>query len=148
MVYSEYKQQRIVFWHLKGLKAPSILKKMTEEGLACSRQGIYNFLVKYRATGTTARKIGSRQKTKVVEEVKDIIEGKMQEDDETTAVQLQEILRRQGHRISLSTILRCRKSLGWTHRGSAYCQMIREANKAKRLSWAREHVNDEFKDVI
>ena len=32
---------------------------------------------------------------------------------------------------SHSTILRNRRSLGWTFRGSAYCQMIRDVNKTK-----------------
>ena len=37
-----------------------------------------------------------------------------------------------------STILRCRKQ---PFRGSAYCQFIREANKAKRLEFARRHLH-------
>ena len=35
--------------------------------------------------------------------------------------------------------------------GTAYCQMIRETNKVKRLSWAREHLHEAkqgFLDVI
>ena len=47
-----------------------------------------------------------------------------------------------------TTVFRCRTSLGWTFRGSAYCQMIREANKVKRLEWALRNQNDEFDDVI
>ena len=50
-----------------------------------------------------------------------------------------------------ATILRCRKQLGWTFRGSAYCQLIRKANKAKRLEFARRHLHEAeagFNDVI
>lgn len=72
----------------------------------------------------------------------------MKIDDETTAYQLLELLKEKGYTISLRTILRCRTSLGWTFRGSAYCQMIREANKQKRLDWAREHLGQSFDDVI
>lgn len=72
----------------------------------------------------------------------------MQLDDETTAVQLREILKKKGYTLSLSTILRCRKRLGWSFRGSSYCQMIRDENKVKRLNWAKDHLNDDFKDVI
>ena len=39
-------------------------------------------------------------------------------------------------------------SLGWTFRGSAYCQLIRDANKRKRLEWARQYASDDFEDVI
>ena len=75
----------------------------------------------------------------------------MRLDDESMAVQLQEILKSEGYSLSLSTVLRCRKSLGWTFRGSAYCQMIREANKAKRLDWAvkyRHEAETGFLDVV
>ena len=47
--------------------------------------------------------------------------------------ELENILSEKGHNMSISTVLR---KLGWTCRGSAYCQLIREANKAKRLEWA------------
>ena len=60
----------------------------------------------------------------------------MQADDETTAVQLSELLVKSGIQISLATVKRCRATLGWTFHGTRYCQMIREANKLKRLEFA------------
>ena len=56
------------------------------------------------------------------------------------------------HPLSLQTILRSRSKLGWIFRGSAYCQLIREANKVKRLEWAQKHLQtvlrNEFTDVV
>ena len=76
----------------------------------------------------------------------------MQMDDETTATQLQKILSDKGYHLSLRTIIRSRHILGWTFRGSAYCQLIRSENKGKRLLWAQKYLNDAltdgFKDVI
>ena len=72
----------------------------------------------------------------------------MQGNDETTAKELAAILSRAGYQMSLRTVLKCRKTLGWTHRGAAYCQLIRTQNKEKRLLWAREHLHDEFTDVV
>ena len=72
----------------------------------------------------------------------------MQWDDETTAYQLRTMLNESGYNISLRTVLRCRTSLGWTFRGSAYCQLIRDANKVKCREWAIQHVDDDFEDVI
>ena len=76
----------------------------------------------------------------------------MQIDDETTAIQLQKILVENGHPLSLNTILRSRDRLGWAFRGSAYCQMIREQNKEKRLDWARLYLDESqsngFQDVL
>ena len=72
----------------------------------------------------------------------------MRKDDETTAHQLHQLLVSRGYSISLRTILRCRTALGWTFRGSSYCQLIRNANKQKRLEWARVNVSDQFDDVL
>ena len=72
----------------------------------------------------------------------------MRRDDETTASQLHVLLTSLGYSLDLRTILRCRTSLGWTFRGSAYCQLIRDVNKQKRLEFARDHRSDNFANVI
>ena len=48
------------------------------------------------------------------------------------ATELHALLRGNGFPLSLRTVLRCRSSLGWTFRGSSYCQLIREANMVFR----------------
>ena len=77
----------------------------------------------------------------------------MQLDDETTAIQLHQLLISRGYNISKRTVLCCRTSLGWTFRGSAYCQLIREANKVKRLDFAQKYIEEAtsatgFEDVV
>ena len=62
-------------------------------------------------------------------------------DDETTAHQLHRLLQSRGYKISLCTVL-CTGSLGWTFRGSAYCQLIRDVNKQKRWEWAKANFMD------
>ena len=152
MVYSNYKQQRIIYyWHLE--KHPyTIAKLLREEGLQTSRTGVAKFLRKYKQTGSIGRRPGSGRPSKISSQVLQIVEAQMQLDDETTAVQLEKILADQGHKLSLKSILRSRSKLGWTFRGSAYCQLIREQNKAKRLEWAIENkdaaLNSEFTDVV
>ena len=148
MVYSAYKKQRILYWFNNGLKAPSIAKALQEEQLRCSRCGIAKFLKVYQATGSIERQPGSGRPSKITAEIKRIVEEQMRLDDETTAYQLHRLLTEKGYLISLRTILRCRTALGWTFRGSAYCQLIRDANKTKRLEWAQQHLNDSFEDVI
>ena len=153
MVFSLYKWQRIVYYFNKGFKPPTISRLLREEGMQASRRGIGKFLQKYLETGTIGRRPGSGRPTKITVEIKAIVEEQMRADDETTAVQLHILLKSKGYNISLRTILRCRTSLGWTFRGSAYCQLIREANKQKRLEWAQRYLEelqrlDSFKDVI
>ena len=150
MVFSTYKRQRILHHYLQGHKAPTIAKLLREEGLKASRVGISKFLIKYRETGSIGRKQGSCRPSIITEEVKKVVEEQMRLDDETTAHQLHKMLTSKGYSISLSTILRCRTSLGWTFRGSSYCQLIRHANKAKRLEWATNnpYSDEAFENVI
>ena len=100
------------------------------------------------AEGTLARRPGSGRKSVITDEVRRVVEEQMRRDDETTASQLHVHLTSLGYTLSLQTILRCRTSLGWTFRGSAYCQLIRDVNKQKRLDFARDHRSDSFADVI
>ena len=94
------------------------------------------------------RRPGSGGRSKISEEIKRIVDEMMEEDDETSAYQIRHKLCAMGYNLSLRIILRCRQSLGWNHRGGAYCQMIRDVNKVKRLEWAKKHENDDFEDVI
>ena len=77
-----------------------------------------------------------------------IVDNQMRCDDETTAMQLHELLVQHGISISLHTVLRARELLGWTFRRSSYCQLIRDANKQTWLDWALQYQNDRVDNVI
>ena len=132
MVFSEYTKKRILFYSSKGQRAPTIAKLLEKEGIVVSRRGVDAFLNRVQQTGTIARRSGSGRPSKRTEEAKQIVQACMRADDKTTVKEARAKLREAGHDLSLSTTLRCRKELGWTVRGSAYCQMIREPNKATR----------------
>ena len=128
MVYSTYQRQRILYHYLQGHKAPTITKILATEGFKASRVGVAKFLDKFRETGCIGRRIGSGRVSKISAEIKEIVDRQMQLDDETSAIQLHAILTQQyGIKVSRRT------SLGWRFRESTYCQLIREANKQKRL---------------
>ena len=148
MVFDDYTKQRILFFFFMSYRAPTIARYLENEGIVVSRRGVAKFLKHYMATGSIARRQGSGRKTKITEDVKRIVDQQMSVDDETTATQLHVLLTNFGYRLSLRTVLRCRTTLGWTFRGSAYCQLIREANKTKRLEWARKHRDDDFSNVV
>ena len=151
MVYTSYKKQRILCLHFAGYKSPTIAKLLWEEGMRASRRGIDKFICRYRQTGTIARKLGSGHPSKVIAEMKTLVEEQMHLDDETTAVQLHQLLKSKGYDLSLRTILRCCTSPRWTFWGSAYCQLLRDVNVQKRLEWARAYqceAADGFNNVI
>ena len=147
-MYSTYKRQRIVYYFNQGHKAPTISRLLRAEGLSASRRGIHKFLTKYLQTGSIGRRPRSGRPSKITEEIKAIFDEQMNKDDETTAYQLHRLLVSHGYNISIHTILRCRSSLGWTFRGTSYCQLIRHVNKQKRLDWAQAKTDLAFEDVI
>ena len=148
---STYAKMRILVLYWKGNTAPKIVQILKREGIRVSRVSVWKFLSRCKETGSIRRKEGSGRPTKITQQVMALVEEQMCKDDETTAFQIHKMLNERGIDISIRTIFRCRKSLGWTFRGSAYCQLIREANKQARLEWAKQYVDeceDGFMDVI
>lgn len=135
----------------QGHSGRQIAKQLYESfDIQASPQAINKFLLQFKIHRSLERKPGSGRRSIITPEMSRIIEAKMQCDDETTATQLQTLLQRSGYNLSLSTLRRCRRDLGWTFHGSKYCQMVREVNKIKRLEWCRQVLqeNDDFHDVI
>ena len=85
------------------------------------RENIHRFLNRYEITHSIRQKPGSGGLSAITAEIKGLVEQQMQMDDETTVLQLHKQLVSRGYKISAHTFLRCRKALGWTFRGSAYC---------------------------
>ena len=151
MVFSEYTKTRILFYRDQGCRPLRIASLLHQEGISASGRGVALFIKRFDETRSIVRRPGSGLWTVISDDMKEVVEQEMQRDDETTAQQLHAILVRKGYSVSMSTILRCRRKLGWTFRGSAYCQMIRAVNKTKRLEWARAYAHEAesgFLDVI
>ena len=148
MVYSDYVKQRILFYRRLGKSYGDISLFLSEEGHKASKLGVYKFLKRYQETGTLSRRPGSGQASKISAKAKHMIDQQMTKDDESTGMELQKILAKDGIVVSARTALRWRNQLGWTSKGTSYCQMIRDANKEKRLAWAREHKGLNFEDVV
>ena len=149
MVLSDYTKLRILSLHWQGYKISRIADILVlEDNTTVSKQSVRLFLKRFVQRGTIARKPGSGRALKLSPTILQIIERAMQEDDETTATQIQANLASHDVYVSLTTILRNRRQMGWIYRGSAYCQLIRNVNKQKRLEWAQQNLRDNFDDVI
>ena len=105
------------------------------------------FLKRFYEDGTILGGVGSGRPSKITAEVKTIFEERMRLDDETTAFQLHWLLN-EYNLTRRRTVLRCRTQLGWTFRSSSHGQLIREANKEKRLNQALQNRNEIFEDVV
>ena len=149
MVYCDYTKQRILSLHWRGFRITEIVEYLLlEDSIQSTKQGVRQFLKRYKVTKSIARKPGSGLPPKLSPDLQKLIEDTVKNDDETAATQLQALLAAKNIYVSLATIVRHRVQLGWTYRGSAYCQLIRQQNKDKRLAWARDHLHDDFSNVI
>ena len=150
MVYSDYVKQRILVFYRFKKNCSQIIRCLAEVGYTVSKADVLKFLHHYRETGTIAHAPGTDQASKLTDQLREIIEDQMKKNDETTGLELQKLLKKEvkGFDASVSSILRWRNDLGWTAKGTKYCQMIREVNKEKRLKWATENQDTSFENVI
>ena len=145
---SMYARERI--WQLlaEGYTCSEVVTALKQEGIHTCRQTVWRLDGHIKGYGTIAPLPKSGRPTKLTDVALQKIDAAMMQDDETTAKELVTSLQGAGVSVSLSTALKGRHVLGWTRRGSAYCQLIRAENRQKRLNWAQEHLGAEFHDVI
>ena len=74
----------------------------------------------------------------------------MQKNDETAGLELQRLFIEADSEseVSVSTTLRGRQHIGWTSKGTSYCQMICEANKQRDCNGLLKTKTMMFEDLI
>ena len=101
-----------------------------------SVKSLYQLVTKHRATMSVLdRTRGRAPKILQGEHYKFIAEA-LTDNDELTTRQLRTILTEKFPTLtlSLSTVKRARRNLGWVVTSPKYCQLIRHVNKKKRLA--------------
>ena len=137
---SDYMKQKAVDLFKEGKSVGRIVKTFHREALYPDRSTISKFIKKYKCTGQLTRISEARKPRKMTTEISDYIEETMNGNDETTLLQLRDdIEERFQITLSKSLIHRERTKLGWSFKRPAYCQVVREANRIKRLEFAQSH---------
>ena len=146
-------RRRVVLLKKQGYSVREIRDRLHEEGIVVSLVTLYKLLHREKETGSVLDKARSPVWRYLSNHHYVFIDNALAENDELTAKQLKDIMVQKWadlKNISLTTIKRARKYLGWTSSKPKYCQLIREANKEKRLNWANEQIanSEQFQDVI
>ena len=135
-----------------GYTYRAIQRRLKEEGTAVSIKTLYLLMVKYNNTKTITDRPRAKRRKLLNDEHYRVIDNALSENDELTTRQLYDVLLKKfpGLGASLSTVKRARWELGWVVSSPKYCQMIRDANKEKRLVWCQKmkQANEQFEDVI
>jgi transposase len=146
------KQQIVQLYFERRVSYGNVVHVLAAEGLRVPKQTVWATVQKYKKHGTISRLPGSGRPFKLTGAMVTAIEERMQQDNETTSTQLVKMLEENGWKVvpwrEQSTVERARKMLGWTFHGSRYCQLIRHANKEKRVEWARANLHESFDNVV
>ena len=137
-------------WH-QGWKIKRIRERFLEEGITISEKSLYLLVRKYAQFGLIVDCKRNPRPLILDQEHYAFIDKAMMENDELTAYQLLHKLKHMypESKLSLSTVRRAGRDLGWVSSVPWYCQLIREVNKEKRMKWCQDlSPNDDFENVI
>ena len=135
-----------------GWKIKDIDRRLRDEGTSVSETSLYLLISKFAKTGFVRDIKRAPRQSILKDEHYQFIDEAMERNDELTAYNLWSRLKEAypNLRLSVSTVRRARKDLGWVSTKPKYCQLIREANKEKRLKWCADvsSCGDNFADVV
>lgn len=145
---SMFARQRALYLLSEGNTSTHVVTLLRKEGITTTRQTVWCFEKHVRLHGCIEPQAKSGRPTKLTSADLQAIDNAMERDDETTGKELVALLERNGFSVSKRTVYRARRKLGWTSRGTAYCQLIRGPNRVKRLEWVRHNLSSSFEHVI
>ena len=104
-----------------------ITKRLNEENISISRQAIFNLIRKHRETGSVLDLPRRARDRKLTEPMIHVLNEALMENDELTARQARSLLTNKWPdlQVSIPTIKRHRKQIGWVCTRPHYCQMVR-----------------------
>ena len=145
-------RNRVIHLKSEGVKLVDIQKRLCEEGVSIALSSLYRLIKKYNAYGSVENRHGLFRSKILSNEQVAYIHECMKHNDEYTGRHLLELLLQRWPNLSISveTIKRERRALGWVASKPKYCQLIRDRNKQKRLDWCNLMLstNETFDNVI
>ena len=119
-----------------GHTVSSIRERLTEENVSISLKSLYNLLKKYCEKETIVDLPHQRRRRVITDEMRAFIEQEMAKNDELTSRRMKTLLSEKWPdlHISIPTIKRVRKDMGWVCTKPHYCQLIRNVSLILLLS--------------
>lgn len=120
-------RRRVVTLYSRGHSVTEIRKRLQEENILISRQSLYNLINKFRKGTPVADGQLRRRKRKITKEMETMIDQALRNNDEITSTGLRDMLavRYPELQVSIPTIKRVRREIGWVCTRPHYCQLLR-----------------------
>lgn len=111
-----------------GYSVAEIRKRLNEENISISLQALFSLLKKYNEAGTLLDLPRRTRPRKLTEEMMAMFNQALSENDEMTARRARSLLQEKWPdlQVSLPTVKRVRKELGWVCTRPHYCQLLRD----------------------
>ena len=130
----------IELW-LRNVRLKDIQAHLLVEGTVISKKTLCVLIQKLGSVADERRK---KRPRKLQDEHYRFVDDVMAENDELTSSQLYNVFTCKEMypevSVSISTIKRARRELGWVAKRTRYCAMTVERNKEKRVEWCREQI--------
>lgn len=145
-------RNKVIHLRNKGYGYMKIAQRMySKHNVKITKKAVRMLCKKYDDTSSTEDRPRSRKGKLYLPEHDEFINNCMRETPDMSAAVL--ALKIRDHfQINLSpqAVSAYRRKLGWKLQQTRYCQLIRHANKEKRLQWAQEQLaaGEQFNDVV
>ena len=143
---------KIVRLRERNKNISEIVRTLAEDDCKISRLSVRRFLRRFHERQSFENTpLPGRPAEEVTLPIMNFIDAQMERNDELTAPNLRrKIFEEFKIDFSESKVKRLRKKLGWVQTGTKYCQLIKEANRAKRLAFCLkcEEDGETFDNVI
>ena len=113
-------RRKVIMLHNSGLPVRKIKSRLSEEKVYITRRSLYRLIKRFQQTNHRKRD------KKMTQEMAVVMNSELEQNDEATARQLRSTLMEKYPTldVSLSTMKRQRKQLGWVCTRPHYCQLI------------------------
>ena len=145
--------KKVILLWCSGYLLREIQQRLREEETEVTLRSLQRLRRKFQTFHTVHDLAKTRKPRLLTKEMMNATEESLKSDDELTARKLKTKLAGEFPNlpnISLATIKRCRKELGWVCTRPHYCQLIREANKEKKRRWCKIQFDNKerFENVV
>lgn len=123
-------RHRVASLYSCGYSVSDISQRLEQERVEVSKQALYRLVKKFRLKGTV-KDLPRRKKSRILtQEMIQYIEEELQRNDELTSTTIKELLLRKWPdvNVSISTVKRTRREMGWVCTRPHYCQLLREVS--------------------
>ena len=120
-------RMRVITLRSRGYSILQIRKRLQEENIIVSRQAIYSLVKKFQNYRVYLDLPRRRRQQKITTEMRLVIEEALTSNDEITSRGIKSLLTFQWPelQVSIPTIKRVRKNMGWVCTRPHYCQLLR-----------------------